>query len=301
LHKSLFDKLRQEQQVFKEHKLSIIEQAKALLDVDDVKQATEQAKKLQNDWKTAGMVARKDEQELWKAFREVCDQLFARREEQVNAFKADLEANRDQAETILKSMREIVESEDLIAQKSTFEALKAQYETLGTLPKTHYPKLTKQFKDVCMAMDTRQKTAKAKAADQHWVDLIDWVKQARFSQATLDSLTEQWQNLKVPSAAQSLSTAMAGWLEPANELNQAAMHEKTIELEILTGAPSPEQDAQIRMNLQVKALSEGIGATSTSTDVDNMVIEWLAIGAVESVVYEEFETRLKAARNHWLK
>ena len=63
----------------------------------------------------------------------------------------------------------------------------------------------------------------------HWVDLIEWVKQARFTNSSAEVLNEQWQNLRVPAAAQPLERAFSGWLDSASELNQAALHEKTIE------------------------------------------------------------------------
>ncbi len=301
LHKTLFDRLREGQNEFKQNKLQIIEQAKALLDLEDVKDATEQAKGLQRKWKDAGVVARKDEQHLWAEFRAVCDQLFAKREQQINEFKAELDTNKEQAEQLIGSLVSLSASADVLAEQSVFENLKSQFESLGTLPKAHHQKLMKQYKDACYSFESACKTARLAAKDQHWVDLIDWVKQARFSNGDQDALKAQWQGIKVPAPAQELIGCLDSWRQPADELNQAAMHEKTIELEILTGVASPEADSQIRMNLQVQALSEGIGGSTSDADVDRMVVQWLALGPVEAPVYDEFEARMKAARKHWMK
>jgi hypothetical protein len=302
IHQALFDKLRKEQDIYKQNKLTIIEQAKALLELEDLKDATEQAKKLQRDWKSAGNVARKDEQELWKSFRKVCDELFDRKEQQVTAFKAELETHKDKAGQLIQSIDALTKSSSILAEQSVFESLKAEYDQIGTLPKAHYQKLTKQYNEACQAFERARKTAKLNEADQDWQNLIEWVKTIRYSDVTAETAQDQWAQMNVPTAANSINTTtISGWLKDADELNHAAMHEKTIDLEILTGSESPLVDSGIRMNLQVQRLSEGIGATAQNSDVDAMVVEWLSIGAVEKDFYVQLETRMKAARANWMK
>lgn len=301
IHQSIFDKMRKEQEVFKGNKQAIIEQAKTLLDLEDIKEATEKAKQLQKDWKHAGMVARKDEQELWKAFREVCDELFDRREKQVNDFKADLEANREKADELIASIESLAKSESVLAEQSVFENLKSQYDQLGTLPKAHYQALSNRYRTACQVFEKSVKNARTIESDQHWQAVIDWVKRARFSDESEADLQESWSRLKVPEAARGLIDGLGDWQMAADEVNQAAMHEKTIDIEILTGVESPEEDASIRMNLQVQRLSEGIGTSSNDRKFHSMVVDWLAIGSVEQDDYDRFEARMKFARNAWLK
>lgn len=301
IHQSIFQKMRQEQAVFRENKEAIIAKARALLDNEDIKSATDQAKALQREWKSAGMVARKDEQQLWKAFREVCDELFARRDEQISAFKADLETNRQQAEEVLTAMAELIDDADVLAQSSVFENLKSRFENIGTLPKAQYSTLTGKFRETCQAFEARCREAKAAQADQHWEALIDWVRQARFEGASAEQLADEWQKLTVPEPARSLVDAIPAWLEPSSEMNQTAMHEKTIDLEIMTGVESPQEDADIRMNLQVQHLSQGIGTQVSVAQVHQTVVDWLAIGAVPADDYRRFEARMIAARKSWLR
>jgi len=300
-HKALFDQLRKEQDVFKDNKQRIIEKAKALLELEDARDATEQAKKLQNEWKAAGIVARRDEQELWKSFRAVCDQLFERREQQVTAFKADLEDHKEKAQALIASMAKIASSETVLAEKSAFDELKTQYEQLGTLPKAHYQKLTKEYRDACGLFERNCKTARVSKADQSWQDLFEWVKNTRYSDDSAEDLEQTWQQLSVPEVAKKLVEAIPAWKLGADELNQAAMHEKTIDLEILTETESPAEDSAIRMNLQVQRLSDGIGSSTSNKDIDRLVVDWLAVGAVEKSAYDVFEERMKLARKTWLK
>lgn len=300
LHQSLFNQLAKEQAVFKEQKQQIIERAKALLELEDVKKATAEAKNLQQEWKSAGIVARKDEQRLWKEFREVCDALFTKRDVQTEAFKADLETNRAQANDVIASLEALQNSTTPESDQSVYENLKAQYEQIGTLPKEHYPALTKRFKAACDAYTDAARVAKRANADAHWQAVIQWVKSARFESLSKEELNEQWQAIKVPSVAKPLFDLHDQWQQPVDELNQAAMHEKTLDFEILVGAESPEEDAKMRMNLQVQKLSDGIGYQLTDAQMHQSVVDWLAIGSVEKGTYEQFESRLLAARNQYL-
>ena len=300
-HRALFDRLRQEQAVYKANKVAIIDQAKALLTQEDIRSATEQVKKLQQRWKSAGKVGRKDEQALWLDFRKVCDQIFARKDEQVIAFKADLEVHKEQAEELLSQMVAIVDSADLLAEADNFAQLKHQYAELGTLPKAHYQRMTKQYQDLCSAFDAARSNKRVALSDQDWQGLIDWARSARFSGQSEAENLSAWQRLTVPDPAKTLIQALPTWQLPVDDLNQLALREKVIDLEILTQGESPAEDAKIRMNLKVHRLATSMGAVTTSADIDQLVVEWLAQGAVKQDDYDALEARMLSARKRWLK
>lgn len=301
VHQAMFNRMRDEQEKFKENKRNIIKQAESLLVAEDIKAATVEVKSLQQRWKNAGLVARKDEQALWKQFREVCDELFARRDQQVNEFKSDLSANKHKAEEVIASIEQLLNSEDISAQRTAFLELKQVYENVGTLPKTHFQKLTKQYREACAQFEALCKDSKLAKEDEHWQNLFGWVKSARFSENSEEELMRQWANIEIPTQAKGLNEQLSAWLQPANELNQILMHEKTIDFEILVGVDSPKEDASVRMNLQVQRLSDGIGASDTEADINQAVVDWLAVGAVELADYERFEQRVKKARNYWIQ
>ena len=300
-HRALFDRLRQEQAVYKANKVAIIEQAKALLTQEDIRAATEQVKKLQQQWKSAGMVGRKDEQALWLDFRKVCDQIFARKDEQVIAFKADLEVHKDQAEELLSQMAALVDSADLLAEADNFAQLKHQYSELGTLPKAHYQRISTQYQDLCSAFDAARMDKRVALSDQDWQALFDWVRSARFGGHSEAENLAAWQSLTVPEPARTLIQALPTWQQPVDDLNQQALREKVIDLEILTNGESPAEDAKIRMNLKVHRLATSMGAVTSSADIDQLVVEWLAQGAVKQGDYDALEARMLSARKRWLK
>ena len=75
--------------------LSLIEQARALVDQEDLKAATDAARALQQEWKRTGPVSPRKNQALWSDFRSACDAIFAR----IEAQKVAEQASREEART----------------------------------------------------------------------------------------------------------------------------------------------------------------------------------------------------------
>lgn len=295
----LRDRLQAEQQVFKEAKLAIIEQARALLDEPDARQATEKAKQLQRDWQQAGHLARRDEQLLWKSFRAVCDELFARREAEAEAFKADLNASKAEADDILAAMDAILTEDDPLAAAERFEALKTRYRALGTLPKADYKKLQERFDRLSRDFQARCTSVRTQQQDQHWQALFDWNRQARFEQNSADGAEAAWQTLaKVPAPATGLLASLPQW--QVSGADDAALRRKTVELEILARAETPEADRALRMELQVQRLTDGLGQQVSQDDIDRAVVAWLATPACDDAQFDALMRRMKQARQAWM-
>lgn len=292
-------RLQQEQSEFRDAKLAIIERAKALLEEEDVRQATETAKQLQKEWQQAGHLARRDEQALWKDFRAVCDQLFERRGQQIEAFKADLEEHRRQAEAVIARLEDLQTSADPLAEQANYKALRDEFQQLGTLPKAHHKTLMERFNQACKGFESASRAQKHKQKDNHWLALIEWVHRARFEAGEdEEALVRQFNELKVPAKATDLVNRVSDWRLPGEQSDE--LRRKTIELEALAGVETPEEDKGLRMELQVQRLAEGLGQQVTPQDFDQAVIDWLACGPVNLAEYEALAKRMKVARNAWL-
>jgi hypothetical protein len=61
-----------------ERKKALVEEARALVALDDLKQSIERAKAIQREWKDAGLTPQRFDRALWKDFRAACDAVFAR-------------------------------------------------------------------------------------------------------------------------------------------------------------------------------------------------------------------------------
>ncbi|MFM7726146.1 MAG: DUF349 domain-containing protein [Flavobacteriales bacterium] len=78
---ALFEEKRSGYKVNKEKKESLIERARAIQNSDDWKSATDELKRIQEEWKAVGGADPREEQKLWQRFRSTCDHFFARKKE----------------------------------------------------------------------------------------------------------------------------------------------------------------------------------------------------------------------------
>ncbi|MHA7880752.1 MAG: DUF349 domain-containing protein [Saccharospirillum sp.] len=293
--------LQQEQSQFKQAKQAIIEKARALLAVEDSRQATEAAKKLQKEWQQAGHLARRDEQALWKEFRAICDQLFERRGQQIEAFKADLEAHKQTAERLTAELTALAQSDDPVAEKDAADQIRHAFRELGTLPKAQHKALVEQFDKASRAFDARCRAEQARARDRHWQAVFNWVRWARFEADSAEAARAAFNDLTPPAPARHLADHLDALRQAEEPGQKQALRRKTIELEALAGIDSPEADKALRMELQVQRLAEGMGQKVTREDVEQAVIDWLLTPGVPADCYDEMAQRMQLARTAWLK
>jgi len=74
-----FEELRHAQNENKDKKLALLQKAKELKDSEDWKEASNALIQLQKQWKEIGPAHQRDENKLWREFRESCDEFFNRR------------------------------------------------------------------------------------------------------------------------------------------------------------------------------------------------------------------------------
>ena len=305
---TIYGHIKDEYQRNIDAKESLVQQAVALQEVEDLNQAIEQSKSLQSDWKTIGMTPNKEDQKLWKAFRAACDAVFSRRDEQRQQNKANIEANVEQAEAIVKRAEALV-SEHLISeaveskmssdQKEALKICQNEFAELN-LPKTVYTKLRKRLSDVQQSQENFISHAKQAKKQQAWITLTDRLSaislKASNSEKASGLYKEDQPELKLPQGIDA-TLLEAKWNEIVNEAvdevndssevpeisDESILREACIALEITAELESPSEDQQARMAYQVKRLSQGLGQVgNVQQQVIDSVNGWLLLSANET-------------------
>jgi hypothetical protein len=112
-----------------EQKKELVSQARTLVDVEDLREATDGAKRIQREWKSVGITPRNVDRKLWKALREACDAVFARLDAQREQRNA---AVRERAEKAAEHKRKALERWPRLLDRLRACALKAQDEAAAT-------------------------------------------------------------------------------------------------------------------------------------------------------------------------
>ena len=278
LQTQLHEHIRRCKKTNLENKQKIIEDAKALMTVDSNKEATQQAKQLQQRWQKIGPAPQQAERRLWNAFRSACDEIFQR---SAAAYKADqdtLAAQQSILAAALDEFEQLHGSGDLTDLRAKYQAIEDQAASL---------KLTAATR---RRLDAAQQTLK---------DLTLSAKKVQ-KQQRLD----QWQlwDIQISAAEQS-----GEHLEPPhpvfaarcrNAATSEDLHHLTLEAEIAADVASPIDDRQARMSLQVALMNKGLNNMGL-VDNQQLIERWCASGP-KCPSDESLRTRFFTALAHRL-
>ena len=252
-----------------EEKQSLLQKAESLLAIEDWKEATNSAKKLQEQWKRIEFAGQRQENKLWADFRSINDQIFAKRETAINAENdaatqriADIYKQlKDNAEKTLNSVKKSEITEFLEQQLSPV------LQELQTFPRK-------------INADAYQYAQGIKAKlEEKLLYLGDSQRHEQY-RAVFDVM-QQWQHSEAPQAAAELPNYWRQAFHTANvtehELSQFDRHQLTLLLELLLEQDSPSEDSEARKQMQLQLmtlkLQEGV-----SLESDEILRSWITLG-----------------------
>lgn len=297
-------------------KESLIERAQALLASDDGRKAIDAIKELQQKWRTVGPVPREVDQRLWGQFRQHCDAVFQKREQEFAAHTAGLEMNKTQAIALCEQIEQIaaLEGAELLARAGALVELRSAFEALGEFPRADTRELRNRLDqglDRCKKAIARQH---ARDAERSWNDLFEAANHVRaYRLAAARGLdTEQLDTLKAAAESyiasvprwpkrglDTLKQGLAGERSADLAANEAALKMLCIRAEMLADMPTPPEDQPLRREYQLQRLvhSMGQGLRADEMQWDALAIEWVSVGPVEDVAYEPLLQRFRRCRD----
>ncbi len=143
--------------VFKENleqKQGIIEEAKKLLDYDDVHRAFKELQKLHKKWKEeTGPVARELREKIWEEFKAITKQIHDKRRDFYKKLKEEFAGNLVKKQEIIEKLKELTaeipethkEWQEKIKQ---VEELREQFYKIGFVPRKNREEIWENFKTV---------------------------------------------------------------------------------------------------------------------------------------------------------
>ena len=255
--KALEDKLHAEYALQEGRKTAIIQNAEQLLSLENVREACQQAKNLQQTWKTIPSCGHAKDQALWEVFRSHCDAVFNKREQ--------LKQSQHEAEA-----QALATAKELLAQ---FEAMLSQpYSTnhnnivetlIHSFGQLYLPRESNQ--DLRTQLSAFQATWQAKITAQHEQEKQAQIMQVvealqlcldveqQFLQGTPISLSQAltWQALQAPSFFKTVLNkrwhSLSSLPKKKAEERLAVFNDGCLLLELLLDLPSHEQYQEARV------------------------------------------------------
>ena len=304
-------------------KKSLIERARGLLTSSDSKSAIEEVKRLQEKWKSTGPVPRDDDRELWEEFRQQCDALFQKRQQEFASRTAALETHRARASDLCEELERIagLAGQELIENAKKLPELRLVFDSIDELPKSSARQLQERFERAFEHCNRLVSQQHSRDAEHGWTSLLDAANHVRAYRlalarhaeaAQLDSLKqaaeEHLSNIAQPpkGGLDALKNALRnGVAHPGNSdlnANELALRTLCIRAEILTDAQTPAADHVLRRQYQLRRLMEtmGQGGAAQGDQLDTLALEWLGVGPTQEATYMPLIDRFKECRKRAL-
>jgi hypothetical protein len=218
-------------------KRDLVEAARVIATSDEPPDARIDAiKRLQQEWKSAGPLPHRLDQELWLAFRAECDRIFTARDAARDADRTALEAAGREAEQLVSAFEQRASD----VSRAAFDQLRAALTALGEMPREQERALRERMTALAEHVRSEEKGAAR-----------------RERMARLEALLEaDCRALPAADGGPGGNDAEArfGSTDPGH----AALRRLTVRAEILAGMESPSADQALRLEIQVEELNRSL-------------------------------------------
>lgn len=292
-------RVRSRDRAVEEAKAALVAQATALAD-EMPRGAVAAARDLQQRWQAAGNGRRARDQAQWKAFRAALDRVF----ERLDAERAQRSAQDAEARASAEAL--CVELEALAASATAPErsAVARVVEAWNAL-RPRGDGLAKRF---AAAQERLHEAGRVQQRRQRHQRFEQWQQRDALCRDALraarpaDDLRASWLatgdgGIAVATLRQRFEAALAA--EPVPSADDATARALLLELELLAGIESADEDREQRRELQVVRLAarmRGLAAPSPGDELAALLERWSALGPVDDeVLVARFERALGAA------
>jgi Domain of Unknown Function (DUF349) len=150
---------------------ALINEAKAMLEIEDLKDLGNKLKALQGRWKEIGSLPQRRSKEMWEQFKASCDQVYDKvkgvRAVEQAAFAEVIAAK----EKLINAAEELADSTDWQATAAKLKELQNEWKTTGHLPRKQGDELWKRFRAACDKFFERRKPLLEEARNQEQQNL----------------------------------------------------------------------------------------------------------------------------------
>ena len=144
--KEYFSTLKDQQTENLERKTQICIEAEALMESSEWKKASEQLKRLQDEWKTIGPVPKRHADKIWKRFRAACDAFFNRKSEHFSGLRGEEESNLEAKKSLIEEVKAFTLGASRNENMETLKAFQRRWLEIGHVPMKVKDAINKEFR-----------------------------------------------------------------------------------------------------------------------------------------------------------
>ncbi len=189
-----FAELHTEQETNKKIKEDLIAEAEKWKDSTDWKLATDKFIELQKTWKATGPAIHRDENRLWREFREICDHFFnARNSEKSDALSEEHENLKLKNELIDELSKSKPDLSDVKNEIEKLRAFSERYRAIGHVPFKEKDRINKTYRQL---MDERYALLKVDKKEKEQIRFEEKLELLKSSDAKTNLISKEMEFLR---------------------------------------------------------------------------------------------------------
>ncbi|MEZ4755971.1 MAG: DUF349 domain-containing protein [Flavobacteriales bacterium] len=163
---------RAEHEVNLSAKQGLIDKVAALMErtasagAKEWKQLTDEVLELQNAWKQIGFATKKDNERIWKEFRNACNSFFDAKKTYFDSLKDQFRAAREKKQALLEEAVSLKDSKEWKRTADRLKALQQQWKEAGSAGPRDENKLWNKFREACDSFFQNRKATFAKQDEE---------------------------------------------------------------------------------------------------------------------------------------
>ena len=166
--KAFFASLKDRQTENLERKTQLCIEAEALMESTEWKKATEQIKKIQEEWKTIGPVPKRHTDKIWKRFRAACDTFFTRKNEHFSGRRTEEEANLAAKKALLEEIKAFELTPNRNENMEAIKAFQKRWIEIGFVPMKHKDAINTEYRELIDGLfDTMRKNQNEASTNEY--------------------------------------------------------------------------------------------------------------------------------------
>lgn len=148
---AFFKQMKEEHSENLAKKIALCEQAEALKDSTDWKNATDKFVELQKEWKTIGTVSKRHSDAIWKRFLSACDHFFEQKKKSTSGVRKTEQANLKTKQEIISKLKALNSPDDATQRDEAVKQLhelRTLWQNTGHVPFKEKDKLYETYRAV---------------------------------------------------------------------------------------------------------------------------------------------------------
>ena len=174
--KVFFTELKDKQTENLERKINLCIEAEALQESTEWKKATEEFKRIQEEWKTIGPVPKRQADKVWKRFRAACDVFFGRKSEHFSGLKDEEAANLAAKQALIEALKNFELKPSRSENMEAIKALQKQWIEIGHVPMKVKDSINSEYRKAVDAIFDKMRSNQYEVTTNEYREMVEGMK-----------------------------------------------------------------------------------------------------------------------------